>query len=72
MFGSGASRAIYVQIMAQSTLANRGQKVCLIRGAGNQMALWFYAMIGLIHLQQPLKATIHKQIFFRSDSDQQC
>jgi hypothetical protein len=27
------------------------------------MALWFYAMIHLIHLQQPLKATIHQQKF---------
>jgi hypothetical protein len=43
-------------------LANRrGQKVCLIRGAGTQMALWFYAMMHLIRLQQPLKATIHQQ-----------
>jgi hypothetical protein len=49
--------------MAQSALANRGWKVCLIRGAGTQMALWFYAMLRLIRLQQPLKATIHQQKF---------
>ncbi len=61
VFGSGASHAIYAQFMAQSALANRGWKVCLIRGAGTRMALWFYAMIGLIRLQQPLKATIHQQ-----------
>ncbi len=61
MFGSGASHAIYAQFMAQSALANRGQKVCLIRGAGTRMALWFYAMICLIRLQQPLQATIHQQ-----------
>ena len=63
MFGSGASHAIYAQFMAQSALANRGRKVCLIRGAGTRMALWFYAMICLIRLQQPLKATIHQQQF---------
>ncbi len=63
LFGSGASHAIYMQFMAQSTLANRGQKVCLIRGAGTRMALWFYAMICLTCLRQPLKATIHQQKF---------
>jgi hypothetical protein len=49
--------------MAQSALANRGRKVCLIQGAGTQMALWFYAMMCLIRLQQPLMATIHQQKF---------
>ncbi len=62
-FGSGASHAIYAQFMAQLALANRGWKVCLIRGAGTRMALWFYAMIHLICLQQPFKATIHQQQF---------
>jgi len=61
VFGSSASHAIYAQFMAQSALANRGRKVRLIRGAGTQMALWFYAMMDLLHLQQPLKATIHQQ-----------
>ncbi len=63
MFGSGASHAMYAQFMAQSALANRGWKVCLIRGASTCMALWFYAMIHLIRLQQPFKATIHQQKF---------
>ncbi len=62
MFGSGASHAIYAQFMAQLTLAIRGWKVYLIQGAGTQMALWFYAMIRLICLQQPLMATVHQQI----------
>jgi hypothetical protein len=61
--GSGASHAIHAQIMAQLALAYRGWKVCLIRGAGTQMALCFYAMIQLLCLQQPLKATIHQQKF---------
>ena len=63
VFGLGASDANYAQFMAQSALANRGRKVCLIQGAGTQMALLFYAMMHLICLQQPLKATIHQQIF---------
>jgi len=37
--------------------------VCLIQGAGIQMALWFYAMMNLICLQQPSKATIYQQKF---------
>ena len=37
--------------------------MCLIRGAGTRMALWFYAMMRLIRLQQPLTATIHQQKF---------
>ena len=63
VFGSGANHGIYAQFMAQSALANKGCKVGLLRGAGTQMALWFYAMMRLICLQQPLKATIHQQIF---------
>jgi hypothetical protein len=63
VFGSGASHAIYAQFMAQLALANRGWKVCLIQDAGTRMALWFYAMMHLIRLQQPLKATIHEQNF---------
>jgi hypothetical protein len=63
VFGSGASHAIYAQFMAQLALANRGRKVHLIRGAGTQMALWFYTMMRLIRLRQPLKATIHQQKF---------
>jgi hypothetical protein len=63
VFGSGASHAIYAQFMAQLALANRGWKVCLIQDAGTRMALWFYAMMHLIRLQQPLNATIRQQKF---------
>jgi hypothetical protein len=49
--------------MAQSALANKGRKVGLLRGAGTQMALWFYAMMRLLRLKQPLIATIHQQKF---------
>jgi len=63
VFGSGASHAIHAQFMAQSALANRGWKVCLIRGAGTRITLSFYAMMRLIRLQQPLKATNHQQKF---------
>jgi hypothetical protein len=49
--------------MAQSAMANKGCSVNLLWGAGTQMALWFYAMVHLLHLQQPLAATIHQQKF---------
>ena len=49
--------------MARSALANNGHKVSLLRGAGTRMALWFYAMMRLLRLKQPLIATIHQQKF---------
>ena len=63
VFGLGASHSINAQYMAQLALANRGRKVCLIQGAGTQMVFWFYAMMHLTCLQQPLKATIHQHKF---------
>ena len=56
MFGSGANHAIYAQFMAQSSLANCGKKVGLLRIA-------FYVMIRLLRLEMPLKATVHQQKF---------
>ncbi len=49
--------------MAQSALANKGCTVNLLRAAGTQMALWFYAMVHFLCLRQPLAATIHQQKF---------
>ena len=63
VFGSGANHGIYAQFMSQSALANGGRKVGLLRGAGTRMALWFYAMIRVLRLRQPLTATIHQQKF---------
>jgi hypothetical protein len=47
--------------MAQSAMANKGRMVNLLWGADTQMALWFYAMVHLLLLWQPLVATIHQQ-----------
>ena len=63
VFGPGANNGIYAQFMAQSALANKGCMVNLLGGAGTQMALWFYAMVRLLRLRQPLAATIHQQRF---------
>ena len=65
MFGSGANHAIYAQFMAQSSLSDRGKKVGLLRGAGTRMAMWFYAMIRLLRLENPLKATVHQANFMK-------
>jgi hypothetical protein len=45
--------------MAQSALNNGGRAVGLLRGAGTQMALWFYAMMHM--LWQALRATVNQQ-----------
>jgi hypothetical protein len=44
-------------------MVNKGRSVNLLRGAGTQMALWFYAMVRLLCLRQPLVAIIHQQRF---------
>ena len=63
VFGSGANHAIYAQFIAQTSAANNGRKIGLLRGAGTRMASWFYGMMRLLRLKQPLKATIHQQQF---------
>ncbi len=57
------NHGIYAQFMAQSAMANKGCSVNLLQGAGTRMALWFYAMVHLLGLRQPLAATIHQQRF---------
>ena len=54
---------MYAQCIVQTSAANNGRKIGLLQGAGMRMALWFYAMMRLLHLKQPLKATIHQQQF---------
>jgi hypothetical protein len=49
--------------MAQPAMANMGCSVNILWGAGTQMTLWFHAMVHLLHLRQPLAATIHQQRF---------
>jgi hypothetical protein len=63
VFGSGANHAIHAQFMAQSAMANKGKTVGLLRGAGTRFASWFYAMLRLLRLKEPLMYTIHQQKF---------
>jgi hypothetical protein len=53
--------------MAQSAMANKGCLVNLLRGAGTRMALWFYAMVRLLRLRQPLAATTQQERFVDLD-----
>ncbi|KAL3772048.1 hypothetical protein ACHAWU_008070 [Discostella pseudostelligera] len=62
-FGLGSHHGIYAQFIAQSSMANKGKKIGLLRGASTRMASWFYAMMRLLWLRLPLKATIHQQKF---------
>ncbi len=62
VFGSGANHAIHAQFIAQS-LANKDKQVGLLRGAGTRFASWFYAMMHLLCLKEPLKSTSHQQKF---------
>ena len=67
VFGSGANHGIYAQFMAQSANANSGRTVGLLRGAGTRFASWFYAMIRLVRMKNPLLATIHQEKFRELD-----
>jgi len=63
VFGSGVSHAIYALFMAQSALANKGNKVGLLRGAGTRMATWFYAMMRVLRHKDVLLSTVHTVTF---------
>jgi hypothetical protein len=63
VFCSGSSHGIYAQFIEQSTLANSGRAVGLLRGAGTRMALWFYALHRAPRLKRPLVATVSQHKF---------
>ena len=62
-FVSGAAHGIYAQFIQKSGVHNNGKKIGLLRDAGPRFATYFYAMIRLMHHQDPLLATIHQAIF---------
>ena len=70
VFSSGVAHGIYAQFIAQTSMANNGKKIGLLRGAGTRMATWFYAMVRVLRLQQPLLATIHQAKFRALDLSQ--
>ena len=64
MFGSGEAHVIYTQLIKHSGVHINGYIVGLLRVAGNRFATYFYAMMRILRLQDPLLATIHQAIFY--------
>ena len=67
VFGCGSSHGIYAIFIAQTTKANGGRDIGLIRGAGTRFATWFYAMHRAVRLEGALLATVHDSHFANLD-----
>ena len=59
VFGCGSSHGIYAIFIAQTTKANRGRAIGLLRVAGTRFATWFYSMHRVLRLERALLATVH-------------
>ena len=67
MFGCGSSHWIYAIFIAQTTKANGGRALGLLRGAGTRFATWFYAMHCALRVEGALLATVHDPQFAKLD-----
>ena len=67
VFGCGSSHGIYVIFIAQTTKANGGRAVVLLRGSGTRFATRFYAMHRALRLEGSLLATVHDPHFAKLD-----
>ena len=67
VFGCGSSHGIYAIFIAQTTKANGGRAVGLLRGAGTRFATWFYAIYRVLRLEGSLFATVHDPNFAKLD-----
>ena len=67
VFRSDATHDIHAQFISQSALANRGKMVGVLRGTSTRFATWFYAMMRLLRLKDPLRATITQVKFQQLD-----
>ena len=63
VFDSGAAHGIYAQFTQKSGFHNKRKRIVLLRGAGTRSAAYFYAMMRIVRLQDPLLATICQAIF---------
>ena len=63
VFGSGARHSCHAQLMAQSACENEGRAIGPLRGAGNRMGTWFYAMMRVVCLKDTFLACIKQKIF---------
>ena len=59
VFGSGAAHGISEQFIQQSGVHNNRNRIGIIRGAVTRFATYFYVMMRLVCLQDPVLATIH-------------
>ena len=67
VFGCGSSHGIYAIFIAQTTKANGGRAIGLLRGAGTRFATWFYAMHRALRLEGALLDTAHDPHFSKLD-----
>ena len=67
VFGCGSSHGIYAIFIAQTTKANGGRAIGLLRGAGTRFATWFYEMHRALRLEGALFATVHDPHFAKLD-----
>ena len=67
MFGCGSSHGIYAIFIAQTTKANGGRAIGLLRGAGARFATWFYEMHRALRLDGALLATVQDPHFAKLD-----
>ena len=50
--------------MANTSVANKGRVITLLRGASSRMASYFCALFSLLRLKVPLLVTINQQKFY--------
>ena len=62
IFGYGAAHGLYAQFIQKSGVHNNGKKIGLLRGDVTRFDTYFYAVMRLVSLQDPLLATIHQSI----------
>ena len=63
---SGANQALYAIFLVYSN-KKFGRKLSLLRGSGNHMASFFYAMARLIRLKGVLISVVHSPEFAQPD-----
>ena len=63
MFGSIIAYGINTQLFHQSGVHNNGKMIGLLRSDVTRFATYFYAMMRLVRLHDPLLATIRQAIF---------
>lgn len=63
VFGSGASHSLHALFMKASARHNNGIRINLLRGAGNRMATFFYAMHRCLRVKSALLELVHSPEF---------